>query len=1031
MALVAGMKLGPYEIVGPLGVGGMGEVYRAVDTRLGRTVAIKVLPGHLSQKAEQRQRFEQEARAISKLAHPNVCTLHDIGHQDGVDFLVLEFVEGKTLRQLMTDGALPMRKVIDIAVQIAEGLAQAHEAGIVHRDLKPENLMVSNGTVKILDFGLAKLEMSGDELSDSNTTAVFESHPGVLMGTIQYMSPEQASGRPLDYRSDQFSFGLVLYEMATGKRAFNRSTMSEALLAIQAVEPEAIGALNPEAPPPLCWVVERCLAKEPEKRYESTRDMARDLAELRSRLSDLQHKRPETRPNNLPVPGTAFVGRDKELAAVREVLLRAEVRLVTVTGPGGIGKSRLALEVAREMGEQFTSGTYFVALAAVNEPGMIPFLIAQALGVRETAGEARLESLKKYLHSVRGPMLLMLDNFEHMIAAAPLLAEMLALAPSLKLLVTSRSALRVYEEHEFPVPPLGLPEADSLPSLAALSKYSAITLFVQRAAAVKPDFKLTEENAGAVAEICARLDGLPLAIELAAARAKLLSPSAILSRLASRLQLLTGGARDLPARQQTLRQAIDWSYDLLSAPEQKLFRRLAVFRGGCTLEAVESVCNTKSDLELDVLDGMGSMVDKSLVRQIEQEDGEPRFVMLETIREYGLEKMAASGEEKLTRRAHAAYCIVLAEEGAAEDSGARLTGWLDRFEIENNNFRTALEWLTATGDAEWGLRLGAALFRFWEAREYLAEGRARLEKVLTLPGAAAPTSRRMRALFVVGILTEAQGDYLASDKLFTESLEIARQLGDKQSIAVAVNALAINARDRGELGASRERFEESLKVWREMGDVPAVARALSNLANVVKLLGAYEEARALYRESLGIFRELGDRTGAAWALNHEGAAASDQGDCAGARALYEKSLENFRELGDRWGIAGSLADLANLARDEEDYRAADAMYRESIAVFQKLEHKRGIARLLEAFACSEAAQSRPERALRMAGAASALRQSIGAPLTPVEQSKLESSVEPAQQALTIAASRTAWLEGWAMPVEKLIEEVLRPASASG
>ena len=229
------------------------------------------------------------------------------------------------------------------------------------------------------------------------------------------------------------------------------------------------------------------------------------------------------------------------------------------------------------------------------------------------------------------------------------------------------------------MPPLGLPKADSLPSLAALSKYSAITLFVQRAAAVKPDFKLTEENAGAVAEICARLDGLPLAIELAAARAKLLSPSAILSRLASRLQLLTGGARDLPARQQTLRQAIDWSYDLLSAPEQKLFRRLAVFRGGCTLEAVESVCNTKSDLELDVLDGMGSMVDKSLMRQIEQDDGEPRFAMLETIREYGLEKMAASGEEKLTRRAHAAYCIVLAEEGAAEDSGARADGMAGPF----------------------------------------------------------------------------------------------------------------------------------------------------------------------------------------------------------------------------------------------------------------------------------------------------------------------------------------------------------------
>ncbi len=1031
MALVAGVRLGPYEIVAPLGAGGMGEVYRATDTRLGRTVAIKVLPGHLSQKAEQRARLEQEARAISKLAHPNVCTLHDIGHHEGVDFLVLEFVEGKTLRQLLAAGTLPMRKVVDIAVQIAEGLAEAHEAGIVHRDLKPENLMVTNGAVKILDFGLAKLGEAGGEQSDSKTTAVYDSHPGVLMGTIQYMSPEQASGKALDYRSDQFSFGLVLYEMATGKCAFNRATTSLALLAIHAEEPEPIATLNPEAPPPLCWVVERCLAKEPEKRYESTRDMARDLAELRSRLSDLQHKKVETRPNNLPVPGTAFVGRDKEIAAVKEVLMRADVRLVTVTGPGGIGKSRLALEVAREMGEEFSAGMYFVALAPVNEAAMIPFLIAQTLGVRETAGETRLESLKKYLQQVRGPTLLLLDNFEHLVEAAPVLAEMLALAPSLKLLVTSRAALRIYEEHEFPAPPLGLPKANSFPSLAALTKYSAIALFVQRAAAVKPDFKLTEENSGAVAEICARLDGLPLAIELAAARAKLLSPPAILTRLASRLQLLTGGARDLPARQQTLRQAIDWSYDLLNEAEQKLFRRLAVFLGGCTLEAVESVCNTKNDLGVDVLDGMSSMVDKSLARQIEQEDGEPRFVILQTIREYGLEKMAASGEEKLVRRAHAAYCIVLAEEGAAEDSGAQLTGWLERFEIENNNFRTALEWLTATGDAEWGLRLGTALFRFWESREYLAEGRVRLEKVLKLPGAAARTAGRMRALSVAGILAEAQGDFGASAELLQESLEIARESGDKRSIAVGANALAVNARDRRELGEARTLFEESLALWRELQDAPAVARALSNLANVATRLGEYGRARALYQECLGIFRELGDRTGAAWALNHEGAAACDQGDSEGARLLCEESLATFRELGDVWGIAGSLADLGNLARDQKDYRAAEALYRESIGVFQALEHKRGIARLLESFAGCEAAQSRAKRALRLAGAAAALRQSIGVTLTPTEQGKLETSLEAARQQLSMEAGRTAWLEGWAMPVEKIIEEALTPASAAG
>ena len=353
-----------------------------------------------------------------------------------------------------------------------------------------------------------------------------------------------------------------------------------------------------------------------------------------------------------------------------------------------------------------------------------------------------MDALKEHLRNSSGSAsLLLIDNFEHLVEAAPLLAEVLEQAPSLKLLVTSREALHVYNEHEFPVPPLALPDAKKVVSANELSKFSAISLFVQRATAVRPNFEITDENAPIVAEICARLDGLPLAIELAAARIKLLSVSAMRTRLASRLQLLTGGARDLPARQQTLRQAIDWSYDLLAKPEQKLFRRLSVFFGGCTLEAVEAVCDTKKDLGVDVLDGMSSMVDKSLVRQTEQADGEPRFVMLETIREYAFIKMSGCGEEPLTRRAHAAYCLVLAEEGAAEDRG-ETDRLLDRFEIEHDNFRAALEWLTETGNAEWGLRLGVALFRFWEMREHLSEGRERLEKLLKLEGASAHSNAR-------------------------------------------------------------------------------------------------------------------------------------------------------------------------------------------------------------------------------------------------------------------------------------------------
>lgn len=748
-------------------------------------------------------------------------------------------------------------------------------------------------------------------------------------------------------------------------------------------------------------------------------------------MSEKPAKQVEARPTNIPVQRTRFVGREKEVGGVKELLLREDVRLVTVTGPGGIGKTRLAVEVACGLVEQFPGGRHFVALSAVNDAGLIASVIVQALGIREAGGQSPLEILKKNLgDSMCAPMLLLLDNFEHLIHAAPTVADLLAMTPRLKILVTSRAALHVYGEHEFPVPPLALPDSRSMPTVETLGQYPAVELFVQRAVAAKPDFKLDQENGRAIAEICARLDGLPLAIELAAARVKVLSPSSMRMRLESRLQLLTGGARDLPQRQQTLRGAIDWSYDLLSASEQKLFRRLSVFVGGCTLESVEAVCDTKGDLDVELLDGMASMVDKSLLQQVEQARGESRFMMLETIREYAREKLEASSEEAATKRAHAAYCLVLAEEETTELSGAEGKEWLERFAVEHDNFRAALEWLTETGEAEWGLRLGAALFCFWETREYLAEGRDRLGKLLNLAGATAPTKARARALFAAGVLAGEQGDYLSADALISESLGVGHQLQDKKGVAVCLNALAVHAREQGDLVVAHALFEESLVLWRELDDQKAVARALSNLASVVKLRGDYGRAHALYGECLSIFRGLGDQTGVAWSLNHQGDVARDQGDSVAARKLYEEGLAIFRELGDRWGIAGALADLGNLGREQRDCAAAHTLYRESLRIFQELGHKRGVARLLECFACLAAAQIQAERSLRLAGAAAALRQNIGAPLTPGEQAKLEKGLDPARRALTDTSGATAWLEGWGTPVERAIDEVLKLDVAS-
>jgi len=480
-SLALGAKLGPYEIVAPLGAGGMGEVYRARDTRLERSVAIKILPSAFSADIERLYRFEREARLASALNHPNIVTIYELGQDGPTHYIAMELIEGQTVGELLAAGPLPIRNAIEIAAQVAEGLAKAHEAGIAHRDLKPGNLMVSrDGFVKILDFGLAKLAPPG-ELSATHGLSAWHSQPGQVMGTLQYMSPEQATSAEPDFRSDQFSFGLVLYEMVTGKCPFRRSSAAETLVAILREQPEPVGVLKPDAPAPLCWAIERCLAKEPDKRYVSTRDLARELAAIRDRFSDKPDNRVATRPSNIPVQRTGFVGREKEVAAAQELLLRPDVRLLTITGPGGIGKTRLAVEVAsgliHRFPDRFLGGAHFVPLSSLSDPSLIASVIVQTLGIREAGSQSPLELLRKNLQdSLRAPMLLLLDNFEQLIQAAPIVAELLAVAPNLKILVTSRAPLHVYGEREFPVSPLALPDSRSLPPLEALSQYPAVAL---------------------------------------------------------------------------------------------------------------------------------------------------------------------------------------------------------------------------------------------------------------------------------------------------------------------------------------------------------------------------------------------------------------------------------------------------------------------------------------------------------------------------------------------------------------------------
>ena len=1022
-ALSPGHRLGPYEILERLGTGGMGEVYRARDTRLGREVAIKTVSSDRHSQPNAILRFEQEARSASGLNHPNIVTIYELGNADGKHYIAMELVQGQTVRQMLTSGPIPFDKAVAIAAQIADALAKAHESGIAHRDLKPENLMVTGeGTAKILDFGLAKLFTNSRGISNDATAATAITKEGTVLGTVGYMSPEQANGAEADFRSDQFSLGSVLYEMVCGVPAFQKNTYAETTAAILRDEPQRLVSRMFEAPAPFIWILERCLSKDPQLRYASTRDLARDLAAVRDRVAVAPARDSEVRLNNLPAQRTVFVGREREVAALRELVSRDDVWLVTLTGPGGIGKTRLALQVAADMGEEFQGGLCFVGLSAVGEEGLIASAIAQTIGLPDTGSQSPLESLKKYLSGLKKPVLLLLDNFEHLVPSAPVVADLLSASAWLKILVTSQAALHIYGEHEFPVPPLPVPDPRAIPPLEELSRLPAIALFVNRARAVKNDFVLANENAAAVVAVCNRVDGLPLAIELAAARVKLFSPSAMLNRLDSSLSLLTGGARDLPTRQQTLRGTVDWSYNLLNPAEQKLFRRIAVFAGGCTLEGIEAVCDTKGDLGLPVLDGVASMVDKSLMQQVEQTEGEMRFVMLSTIREYALEGLVACGEEPATRRAHAAYYLVLAEEGAAE--AAAHPEWLDLFEVEHDNFRAALDFFIKTGDADWGLRLGAAMFRFWETREHLTEGRNRINKLLKLEGAATRPKLRARLLFAAAVLAGEQGDYRAGQELLEESLETCLELQDNRGVAVALNALAVNARDRGDLAASSLLFEQCVAIWRDIGDPADIARALSNLANVMKLQGDLSRASSLYDETLSIFRKVGDVSCIAWTLNYQGDVARERNDLPSARSFYEQSLSTFSLLRDGWGIASALSDLATLSSNQGNNDEARRLYGESIQMFQNLGHKRGIARVLECLAVNAAAQSNAAQSLRLAGAAAALREQLGAPLTPAERSRLDKALEFARRTLEGPTGMTAWMEGWAMPVERAVEEAL-------
>jgi predicted ATPase/class 3 adenylate cyclase len=701
----------------------------------------------------------------------------------------------------------------------------------------------------------------------------------------------------------------------------------------------------------------------------------------------------DARPSNLPVQPSQLIGREKELGEAYSLLRRPGIRLVTFTGPGGTGKTRLALQVAADMLDEFDHGVAFVNLAPITDPGLVVTTIAQTMGVKEAANQPILETLKSYLSGRE--MLLLLDNYEQIADdAAPYISELLSAAARLKVLVTSREPLKVRGEHEYLVPPLSLPDPRHISPPAKLMQYEAVRLFVERAAAVKHDFRVTADNASAVVEICARLDGLPLAIELAAARIRVLPPRTMLARLQSRLRFLTGSARDLPARQRTLRSTIEWSYDLLDEGEKQLFRRLAVFVGGRNLEAIEVVCSGSvgdvlkqgatrshvqdnlSALQIDTLAGVESLVSQNLLRQDEGAGGEPRFVMLETIHEYAREKLEESGEVSALRRRHARYFMLLAEEAEPELRGDEQAAWLARLEEERGNMLSALEWSKGFEPGT-EIRLVSALWRFWYVRGYLSEGLRWLESVLSRREGV---TEAVRAGFVSGkiVLSIDKGDYAHAMALLEENLNYFRKVGDKQGIAHSLNYLGVVASYQGNYDLSRRLFTEGLEIRRELGEEENVAASLNNLAHVAIAEGDYESAQSFLLESLELFRLVGYRRGEAISLNNLGHVARHRLEYQVARGLYEESLSIKRELGDKLGIASSLASLGATARSQEDFITARALYLESLDICREVGERQIAASCLLGLADIEQAEGRLEEAAHLLGTMEALLEAVGA-----------------------------------------------------
>jgi predicted ATPase/class 3 adenylate cyclase len=720
------------------------------------------------------------------------------------------------------------------------------------------------------------------------------------------------------------------------------------------------------------------------------------------------------RPNNLPIQPTPLIGRERELREAPAMAGDNAVRIVTLTGQGGMGKTRLAIHIAAELLDSFSDGVYFVALAQVTDPELVGPAIVQTLGLREKPGQSVRDTLVDYLASKQ--LLLVLDNFEQILPAAPLVADLLASCPEVKALVTSRSRLHLRGELEYAIPPLELPDPGTPLHVDQLLGCSAVRLFVERAQAVKPGFDLNESNAADIVAICRRLDGWPLAIELAAARVRLLTPKAMLARLTRSLDVLTGGQRDLPDRHQTLRGTIAWSYDLLDPGGQELFRRLAVFAGGWSLEAAEAIV---AGGDYDVLDGLMALIDHHLVRRSDDDDDEPRFSMLRAIADYGLEQLEANGEAFDLRAQHAAWFLEVAQDAERSLDRNGQERALDLLDREHDNLIAALHWYQEQEPAA-GLQLGSALWRFWRTRGYLTEGRALLDALLQSRSFTTPAHVQAHALSAAAMLALEQDDFRCAVDYSNEALALYEENGRVRGHAIPLLCLGSVAAKQGDFARAAPFFERSLEIARSTQDDYSGIYAIRNLAIVALVNGDVEAARTQLQESLRLARARGDQSAMLAALGNLGFIALRLRQLDAARASFEETLTLARKMRDKLRISAVLLQLGNTAADQGDTRQALRSYQECLTLCRELGNRLQAISCMEEIARTALASQQPEQAARLFGATDALRTALDAPLMQMEREELAPDIQATRAALGEVAFTIAWEQGAAAPLDDAI-----------